>query len=148
MRGVLELMATYLLPIVVVGGAYAFYRLRRRWMGRASEGWPSIYGTVEQAYATQERGSEMAVISYSYSVAGQYFAGFCKQAFPLAEQAKRFVARYPSQGKVLIRYHPDDPSRSVLRDQDQIPLDLLAAPAAPRYSPPQAQSPRNIDPEE
>ncbi len=144
----LDLFLTYIVPIVVVGGAYGVYRWRRRWMGRASEGWPSVYGTVEQGYVLQERGSELAVISYSYSAGGQYFAGFCKQAFPLAEQAERFIARYPIHCKVLVRYDRDHPARSVLRDQDQLALDLLVAPAAPRYSPAQAQAPVDIDPEE
>ena len=64
--------------------------------------------------------ASLAVLSYSYSVEGNYYAGFREQAFALDGSAERFLARYPAGMKVLIRYRADDPSRSVLREQDQL----------------------------
>jgi len=118
----LERLVTYVvLTAVSLGGAYAFYALRRRLMNRSSENWPSVYGTIEQRYIDAEGRSSLAVVSYSYAVNGDYFTGFHRQAFPLEELAERFIARYPKDTKVLIRHSPSD-SISVLRDQDQVAL--------------------------
>lgn len=108
--------------LLVCLGTSAVYWLRRRWMDRISEGWPFANGTVEQRYIDPTGRGELAVISYSYSVEGDYYAGFSKQSFVLDGSAQRFIDRYPAGMKVLIRYRPNDPSTSVLRDADQLSL--------------------------
>jgi hypothetical protein len=116
----MESLAIYfVLGVVFPGAAFAAYWLRRRWQGRAAEGWPMTNGTVEQRYVAGEKRMAIATIAYSYSVDGEYFAGFCEQAFPVEELAEKFIDRFPKDAKILVRYQPGKPSRSVLREEDQ-----------------------------
>ncbi len=87
-------------------------------MSHVSKNWPSAPATIEQGYIERKLRGEVGVIAYSYSVEGNYYAGSSKQSFML-EGAQQFIDRYPANTKVFIRYHPGDPTRSVLRDQDQ-----------------------------
>ena len=116
MDGILFYVAVFALG---VGIAVVGSRWRRRWEGRASEGWPTVFGTIEQRYVDDEDRTPYATIAYSYSVNGEYYAGFVRQAFPISNQAEKFLENYPRDAKVMIRYNPHKPSYSVLRDEDQ-----------------------------
>ena len=105
-----------LIVLAVVG----IYWLRRRWHSRISEHWPTTSGHVEQRYVNTGDRIPVATVAYSYSVNGEYFAGFYEQAFPNEDMAYEFLDRFQKDSKIVVRFAADKPSRSVLREEDQV----------------------------
>jgi hypothetical protein len=106
-----------------LGGAVLVYGgnwLLRWWASHRSEGWPMTVATVEQRYVEEGRRSHAATIAYSYSVNGEYYAGLATWHFPLEAMAYKFIERYPTDAKMMVRYKPEKPEVSVLREQDQM----------------------------
>jgi hypothetical protein len=102
----------------------AFFAIRRWWKRRGAETWPQTTATVESAGPREvglpNHGTLIAEIAYSYSVGGEYYAGFIQQESGSQDAAERFAAGFPTGRKLLIRYRADRPDVSVFLPQDQV----------------------------
>lgn len=86
--------------------------------------WPSADGTVEHASPKMvgegRSGYWVGELSYSYSVAGDYYAGVAELPATGEESASRAVHGWKDR-KVRVRYLPSDPARSVLIVDELMP---------------------------
>lgn len=88
--------------------------------------WPIIKGRVEHVTVTQRRSlatwmllpDYAAEVSYSYSVAGEYYSGHVERSFFREKSAQKFVDNLKGKG-VFLRYKQSSPDISVLRNSDQ-----------------------------
>jgi|ERR1041385_915809 len=122
------------LALLIFSMATAVTRKIMRWTrDTRAEHWTVITGTVTTADVSAFHGrmSDLAVgrLGYSYNVNGDYYSGYFTRQFNDEQRAWSFVdARKNSQ--VLIRYKPNRPGTSVLRQLDQqqwppeIPFDF------------------------
>jgi hypothetical protein len=67
-------------------------------------------------------------IGYSYSVSGEYYAGYLEEAFYSDAPADRLIDALREGQEVTIRYNPSKPDRSLLLEEDQPRLRLTQSP--------------------
>jgi|SRR5215469_13847206 len=100
--------------------------LIRSWVeGLGSSGWPLIQGTISSARAVvQQEGIPprqhwVAEFAYSYTVEGEYYAGYYLRSPYHDEDAAWRVAQGWDGQRVMVRYHPQrhETSRLLLGDQ-------------------------------
>jgi hypothetical protein len=97
-----------------------------KWTRLASWNWPIVKGRVEHGAIGGRGDSEnwwlalcfTAEVSYSYSVAGEYYSGRLERSFFRESSAEEFVNSLKERG-VFVRYNQSSPSMSVLRNKDQ-----------------------------
>ncbi len=87
---------------------------------RRSESWPMTPGRIETAYTCDEYG-HVAELGYSYSSNGDYYSGLYRRQFKTQSAADRFLDCVRNQ-QVMIRYQPDRPDNSILRERDNTSL--------------------------
>jgi hypothetical protein len=109
----------WLLPFA---GAYGVQLLRQKFRNTTAKRWPTVEGIVEYACPRllddDEGGGWVGELSYSFSVAGEYYSGFHRIAATGENSATLLVEGWKGQ-KVAIRYSPRDPSKSALLLEDQ-----------------------------
>jgi hypothetical protein len=94
------------------------------WMRiRRAHSWPSTQGTIWQAEAREAEGSHalrawVAEITYSYTVAGEYYTGYYRIGAFTERSAESRVAGWKGR-TVVVRHHPSRPDVSVLLRSDQ-----------------------------
>lgn len=96
------------------------------WARLGARNWPLAKGRVEFGSVTEHRDGATwflipnytADVSYSYSVAGEYYAGHLERDFYREKSAAEFVDGLKAKG-VFVRYNQGSPSISVLRLKDQ-----------------------------
>ena len=97
------------------------------WASRlGARSWPVMKGHVEYGTVMQHRDLETwllfptytAEVSYSYSVAGEYYSGHIERSFFRQSSAQKFVESLKGKG-VFVRYKQSSPDISVLRSSDQ-----------------------------
>ena len=91
---------------------------------RRAESWPMVAGRFEGG---EVRGGELkyvADLSYSYKANDAYYAGFYEREFRMRRHAEDLVALMTGQ-PVYVRYHPEKPENSVIREQDNASLFVL-----------------------
>ncbi len=121
--------------VLLVISIGAWFAARRWWRRRCAETWPQATATVESAAPRQiavlNQGAYIAEVAYSYSVGGEYYAGFIQQEAGSEDAADAFAAGYPAGSKLIIRYRADKPEVSVVLPQDQVAMQAgSTAPAA------------------
>lgn len=123
-----------LAPLIIFLAMGAWFAARRWWKQRGAETWPQTTATVESAGPRRvqvlNHGAVIAEVAYSYSVGGEYYAGFIQQESPSEDAADRFAAAFPAGRKLIIRYRADKPEVSVVLPQDQahfVPPGSVAA---------------------
>lgn len=88
-----------------------------RWRRRRPKSWPSAYALVEFAKVSEDPDGGPAGIVlelfYSYQVDGARYGGEYRESFRSQDHARRSL-RFFQDLPVPVRYHPRDPSRSVL----------------------------------
>ena len=85
---------------------------------RQSRAWSMVTGTIVEK--SIERGAyPQAILQYSYAVAGHRFFGSYRKPFWSSDSAYEFIRRVNQPCDVLVRYSPEDSSRSSVRDADQ-----------------------------
>jgi Protein of unknown function (DUF3592) len=103
--------------IAVAAGAAITLWLRKR----SARNWPTVSGKVEQASCFENNGTWITDISYSYTVAGEFFSG----QFPLKarneQKANEQIVQWKDQS-ILVRYSPRKPEISAVRIEDQAAL--------------------------
>jgi hypothetical protein len=86
--------------------------LRRSYIFRGWQSWPTAEATVETAEVRVYRGTYSVSIGYSYAVDGSYTTGWEERMFSSREaEAEAYAATIRGQ-KVLIRFNPKNPERS------------------------------------
>jgi|SRR5580698_6999306 hypothetical protein len=105
--------------------AYLYKSLSRLYLARDCATWRLIEGSVTHSAGLPGGFScPRAEIVYIYDVNGHTEGGLSDRPFLLPTSAKSYADRFPKGKNVRIRVSPIDPSRSVLRDQDQIETNL------------------------
>lgn len=101
--------------LIAAAGAWIYRRIR-------TAKWPVTDGTIEavnvsavrslgRTFQTHENCT--AEVSYSYSVAGQFYSGYWTLGFTDEQKAWDFVG--PLKGRtVLVHYNPEHPEKSAL----------------------------------
>lgn len=94
---------------------------------RSSKGrdWPSCQGHVESSKSYSHEKGVTVRIGYSYSVNGEYYAGYFEEAFYSDAPADRLTTALKEGQPVTIRYKPDKPEKSLLLEEDQPHLRLM-----------------------
>ncbi len=130
-------IAIWVVPIAAGLAVGARFALARWWRARGADNWPQTTATVETGAIGPiprevSRGVWLVEVPYSYSVAGEYYAGFIQQQFFDLDTAERFAAGFPSGRKLTLRYRQDNPEISVVLPQDQAAQHATAAAISPR----------------
>lgn len=113
--------------IAVFGGFLdsVSYRSTRRRMSAKGRDWPSCQGHVESSKSYSHQEGVTVRIGYSYSVNGEYYAGYFEEAFYSDAPADRLTAALREGQPVTIRYEPNKPDKSLLLEEDQPHLRLM-----------------------
>jgi hypothetical protein len=98
---------------------FLYRTIRTSFGAYRSRSWPTATGEVEYSYSPEKEGYPFAKIDYLYDAGGQTRSGTYIKGFYYEGSAKSFAASFPSGRKVIIRFRPDDPARSFLREDDQ-----------------------------
>lgn len=81
--------------------------------------WPTteaqIYST-QSGYLNQYPGTE---ILYTYRAAGDRFSGACRIPFAELAAANQYATARPPGSKIVVRYNPAVPRRSLMLEKDQ-----------------------------
>jgi hypothetical protein len=113
--------------------------LWRRFQRNRASNWPVVIGQIESISVSDAKRtpfsassgsspSYVAELGYSYSVAGNVNAGFCKREFVTEEEASEFVRDL--KGKpVVAHYNPNQPSSSTLSEAS---IETLLQTRAPK----------------
>jgi hypothetical protein len=88
------------------------------WREQISNGWNTIEAKVHKVDIWEER-LWYAEVSYSYSVANEFYSGFARWHFAREKDAEAFAVRFPRESSITIRFDPDQPETSLLRTSDQ-----------------------------
>lgn len=91
---------------------------------RRAESWPMTHARVERGLVESTDTGYYAELSYSYQVNGDFFSGFFQKTFRMRRFAEEFVSMTEGQ-QLFVRYHPEKPEVSVIRDQDNAALLAL-----------------------
>ena len=106
--------------------AFASKFTRRRRSGKGRD-WPSCQGHVESSKSYSHEKGVTVRIGYSYSVSGEYYAGYFEEAFYSDAPADRLTAALQEDQEVTIRYNPSKPDKSLLLEEDQPQLRLTSS---------------------
>lgn len=91
------------------------------WRAAGSGKWSCTEATVTAEPAVSRLlGCPTAEVVYFYRVKGELFTGFHEESFLLAEALAVYVARFSNGQKFVVRFKPDEPNISVVRQQDQV----------------------------
>ena len=121
----------FVLVLLALGTYLIVFSLRSKKKAEASQGWPSVAGTmtlseVKQSINRNEDGIESIsyypAVEYTYQYAGQSFTSKRLQFGGVQGQknstnAQKVLARYPQGGSVTVYYNPENPSEAVLERQ-------------------------------
>lgn len=91
---------------------------------RRAESWPMVPARVERAVVEGTDTGYYADLSYSYQVNGEFYSGYHQKTFRMRRFAEEFVSITLGQ-QLFVRYHPEKPEVSVIRDQDNAALLAL-----------------------
>lgn len=83
-----------------------------------------ILGYVEHAEVSNEDTGYSVTLSYSYQVNGEFLSGFYSKPFKTFRFAEEFVSMNRGQ-QLFVRYDPEKPEVSVIRDKDNAALLAL-----------------------
>ena len=88
---------------------------------RSARLWPLTYGKVEYTSSGENNGTWLTEITYSYSVANEFYSGQFQNKAHSEREGGEAEARWKGQN-VGVRYSPKDPGVSVVRMEDQASL--------------------------
>ena len=101
-RGLAQLLVWLLGPYVVrIDHALAAW-----WKRIRSNGWPTTEARVHQVTISGNGYYWHGNLSYSYSVAGEFYSGFFIQQFARERDADAFAAKFPDGLPFQVHYHP------------------------------------------
>jgi len=91
--------------------------LRIVWEGRSNT-WPTTVGVVEAAQASEHEMYPYAEVIYSYSVDNESYSGSYIRGCWFDNTAERFAKRFMPPKRVIIRYRPDNPAESFIKEKE------------------------------
>jgi hypothetical protein len=92
-----------------------------------SRNWPVASGTVEESRCVECAMYPSAQLVYSYTVLGKGHSGTYKRGFWYRSSAKRYASRFTPSSRLVVRYRPDVPAESFIREEDQTRLNAAAS---------------------
>ncbi len=120
--GIRALAIVLLVSIITTAFAFRSVFWSRKTMNRAGGRWDQIQGRIEHTDVyIENRGKidvNVAQLTYSYKVKGEYFSGEFTRDFFRERKAYDFIDSIVPGTEVVVRCHPRDPSLSVLREED------------------------------
>ena len=108
--------------VAILSGLIGAWRLAAR--RRRAESWPMLLGYVERAEVNNEGNGYTVTLAYSYQVNGEFLSGFYSKPFKVFRFAGEFVSMSRGQ-QLFVRYDPEKPEISVIRDKDNAALLAL-----------------------
>ena len=108
--------------VAILSGLIGAWRLAAR--RRRAESWPMLLGYVERAEVNNEGNGYTVTLAYSYQVNGEFLSGFYSKPFKMFRFAEEFVSMNRGQ-QLFVRYDPEKPEISVIRDKDNAALLAL-----------------------
>jgi hypothetical protein len=114
--------------------AAGLQKIWRSYLDRRSETWLVVYGRIDRVSvdADSDHKRNKWKCFYSYKVSDQTFVASFHKVFESADEAETW-AEALAKRQVAVRYDPEKPSRSRLREVDLVPLVQAAAPFRPAY---------------
>jgi hypothetical protein len=107
-----------------MGGIYLLKKLYLRRVRKRAKDWPSVQAIIEHTRSRQLDNDEgkgwVGELAYSYSVNGEYYAGFHHFTARHEADAERSIEGWKDR-RVMAHYKPNDPSVSVLLVEEQKP---------------------------
>ncbi len=116
--------AIWLAISLIALGALVVVWVRTRIRRHHARRWPAASGRVDSTSVELEGGGTehakyVAAVIYRYEVDGQFYGGrFCRN-FMLDSRAKKWVASYPRDRAIHVRYDPAKEHHSVLFEDEQ-----------------------------
>ena len=116
--------------IAVFGGSLDSIssKFTNRWRSAKGRDWPSCQGHIESSRSYAHENGITVRIGYSYSVNGEYYAGYFEEAFYSDAPADRLTSVLKEGQEVTIRYKSNKPDKSLLLEEDQHYLRLAQSP--------------------
>jgi hypothetical protein len=124
---VLRFLLNALVPYIgrpFVNGDFA---VAEWWRRQQSNGWPIVSGHVQNAQIYFKDPLWVTELSYSYSVNGEFYAGYIGRHFARERDADEYLERFPIGMAVFIRHKTNKPEVSLLRQDDQMGMGAYAA---------------------
>lgn len=105
-------------------GILAVFWVRKRIRRHHARSWPSASGRVDSTSVELEgSGTEhakyIAAVIYRYEVDGQFYGGRLCRNFMLDSRAKQWVATYPRDRAIHVRYDPAKEHQSIFFEDEQ-----------------------------
>jgi len=110
---------------VVMAAAQKFWR---GYQDRRAETWPISYGRIDRISVDTEHKRVKFKCYYTYRVGTESFVGSFEKTFEDRDEAYAWQDALQKK-QVAVRYDPDKPGRSQLRESDLEPIVQAAAPA-------------------
>jgi len=115
--GLWPLLKDVILALIpAAGAAWAWFKFRH------AQSWSSAQGTISSAQVQRARDNNIlpwiAMLTYSYVVNGEYYAGCHHFRARSERRAEERIAGWKDR-MVVVRYSPDKPDLSVLLKSDQ-----------------------------
>ena len=111
---------------IVVGVVMVSRWILRRRKYRLAASWPVETGHLESSGVVLSSGggqpgaaAYFAELRYSYAVQGNRYTGFLRRRFLRKGSAERWVQQFTANDMLTVRYSPEAPGDSVLRQEDQ-----------------------------
>jgi hypothetical protein len=120
MDRLLEYLLGFLLRPVFRRLTNSFHRWDDIWRGFGKQDWQLVTGTIESGVVEPRRHDYAATLRYSYSVAGEFWAGSTYRIFYSEQDADDYLAAHRSGTRVAVRVRPGKPEKSVVLMRDQM----------------------------
>ena len=95
-----------------------FRRIVRTRRERRSEAWLVAEGRLEQPWPISPL-YPMSGVAYTYNVDGHFYSGVDNRPFFAKSSAEDYASRITAAGRVVLRYDPAEPGRSIVWESDQ-----------------------------
>jgi len=121
----------------VLGLAFAVLMAaaQKTWRGyreRRADTWPISYGRIDRVTLDAEHKSVKFKCYYTYRVGEESFVGSFRKTFEDPEEGRAWQDALEKK-QVAVRYDPEKPSRSQLRESELEPIVRSAAPVIPSH---------------
>jgi hypothetical protein len=116
--------------------AFVLAGAQKIWRGyqeRRTETWPIAYGRSDRVTLDTERKKVKWKCYYTYRVGQENFVGSFRRDFEDPDEAEEWQEALQKK-QIAVRYDPENPSRSQLRESDLEPIVRSAAPQLRSYT--------------
>lgn len=97
-----------------------FHELGDKWRGLGKRDWHIVSGRIEIVKVEARREDWIVMLHYSYSASGEFWSGRTYRVFYAESDADHYAQQHPSCNTVVVRYNPNNPTKSVVLKDDQL----------------------------